>query len=193
MFTNKKFLAQFVLFLSLFVGLCLWVILGFKNLRHQALLSAPDRSMVEVRVVGESWLADLPDSQFGSESVNLNKSSDLAPKVFKMELVNSDASRAQGLSSRREIGSDGMMFIMPRPSRHVFWMKDMLFPIDIVWLSEGKVVDVTTAQLEKCSTCPDLKTYTPRVPADMVIEVPLGQAAVMGLRVGSRVEIQFAK
>lgn len=63
---------------------------------------------------------------------------------IKAEDATTKASRATGLSGRACIGQDvGMLFIFRLPGYYSFWMKDMKFPIDIVWISsQHKTVDV---------------------------------------------------
>jgi uncharacterized membrane protein (UPF0127 family) len=62
-------------------------------------------------------------------------------KELLVEVVNTEASTAQGLSLRNELISntgqkiDGLLFIFPQKEIRQFWMKDMLFNIDICWLN----------------------------------------------------------
>jgi len=64
--------------------------------------------------------------------------------TIKTEDATTKASRAIGLGNRACIGQDvGMLFIFRIPGHYQFWMKDMRFPIDIVWISpQHKAVDV---------------------------------------------------
>ncbi|OHB06180.1 MAG: hypothetical protein A3A26_01405 [Candidatus Zambryskibacteria bacterium RIFCSPLOWO2_01_FULL_47_14] len=56
-------------------------------------------------------------------------------KSIPVEIADSDAERAQGLSGRQVLETEtGLLFIFDEPGFHGFWMKDMKFPIDIVWL-----------------------------------------------------------
>jgi len=53
-------------------------------------------------------------------------------------LADTELKRIRGLSGRSEIGADGMLFLFPREDFHGLWMKEMLFPLDLIWLSERK-------------------------------------------------------
>ena len=60
---------------------------------------------------------------------------DLAIKsaVIEVELAMSDVKKQLGLSGRSNLPEDkGMLFVYDKPNFYSFWMKDMLFPIDII-------------------------------------------------------------
>lgn len=65
---------------------------------------------------------------------------------FIAELAETDAQREQGLSGRKSLGSDkAMVFLMDQDRQHCFWMKDMNFNIDIVWVDEtDKITAIET-------------------------------------------------
>lgn len=62
---------------------------------------------------------------------------------LKVEIVNSVESTQQGLSGRDEIGNDGMLFIFPESSMRTFWMFDMKFDLDFVWINGDEVVGLS--------------------------------------------------
>lgn len=62
---------------------------------------------------------------------------------LRVEIADTSAERMHGLSGRDRIGADGLLFVFPDNSSHGIWMKDMLFPIDILWLdAEGTIVHI---------------------------------------------------
>ena len=66
-----------------------------------------------------------------------------------------------------------MLFRYEQPGRHGFWMPDMHFDIDILWIRAGRIVHV-----EANVPHGDARTiYRPSEPADLVLEVPAGSAA----------------
>jgi uncharacterized protein len=112
-------------------------------------------------------------------------------KKLQLEIVNTPQSIEQGLSGRDEIGADGMLFIFDQSKIPQFWMKEMKFDLDLVWIRELIVVEIT-----ENVTAPDLNTplsqlttYTPKQPVDMVLEVEVGKAKEWGLMVGDEVLI----
>lgn len=100
-----------------------------------------------------------------------------------LELSKTAKQWEHGLSNRSDLGDvDGMLFIFPRYHIPIFWMKDMQFPIDMIWISDGKVVDIThNAEVE---TSDKLPTYSPRVPINMVLETAAGWAEQNNITVG---------
>ncbi|KKW22381.1 MAG: hypothetical protein UY71_C0006G0024 [Parcubacteria group bacterium GW2011_GWB1_52_7] len=93
------------------------------------------------------------------------------------EVVSSPFLRARGLSSRQFLGElEGMLFVFERPSRETFWMKDMLFPIDIIWIRSRTVVGAAENLQPPAEGTPDaaLSLYSSPVPVDQVLEVPAG-------------------
>ena len=57
--------------------------------------------------------------------------------VFSVDIADTSEERAQGLSGREALLSDeGMLFIFGESSTHSFWMKEMKFPIDIIFTRE---------------------------------------------------------
>jgi len=77
---------------------------------------------------------------------------------------------------------DGMLFVFEEEKRHPFWMKDMHFPIDIIWISgERKVLEITYGVSPE--TYPDI--FQPQQPVKYVIEVEAGRAEEINIEEGS--------
>ncbi len=96
-----------------------------------------------------------------------------------------------GLGGRDDLdGKDGMLFLFDFPGKHGIVMRDMRFPLDIIWLHEGRVVDMAPAiPIEPGVPEYALTSYSPRVDATMVLELPAGWAAAHDLRVGDTLRI----
>jgi len=61
----------------------------------------------------------------------------LPEKDISLIIVDTPQTRAQGLSGRENLPQNtAMLFIFEDPDTHKFWMRDMKFPIDIIWLDE---------------------------------------------------------
>jgi hypothetical protein len=109
---------------------------------------------------------------------------------IEVEVADTRERQRRGLSGRSELPEGrGMLFPYDRPDRYAFWMPDMHFDIDIVWIREGTIVDVThRARHDPPPGPPPL--YRPRVPADLVLEVPAGSARRSGWSPGDAVRVE---
>lgn len=101
---------------------------------------------------------------------------------YRAEVSRDTATRARGLSGRESLcQSCAMLFVFPTPGRQSFWMKDMQFPLDILWISDGVIVykesDVSPTSKEILS---------PEVISDMVLEINPNPR----IKAGDRVEKQ---
>ena len=110
---------------------------------------------------------------------------------LQVEVVTSQDSITQGLSGRAQLGSDGMLFILPRDSQPSFWMKEMKFDLDIIWLKNFMVVDMSPNVPHPAPTTPlnALPRYKPSVPVDMVLELPAGSIERLGLTEGKGINL----
>lgn len=66
-------------------------------------------------------------------------------------------------------------------------MKDMRFPIDILWIKDGKVTGFIENAPAPTSGTEDSKlpTYSSKTPVDYVLELPAGYAKQYGIKIGS--------
>ncbi len=106
-----------------------------------------------------------------------------------VEVRQTPAELQKGLSGRPHLdANEGMFFVFKTKARHNFWMPDMNFPIDIVWITGGKVVDID----HNVTNVFDPKQpvyYQPVVPVDYVLEVNAGFMKKNNLTVGSPVKL----
>lgn len=100
-----------------------------------------------------------------------------------VEIADTPENKQRGLSGRSSLPEgSGMLFIFDTDDEWGIWMKDMLFPIDIIWANtEGRVVGV----VENASPDSYPKVFSPSRPARYVLEVPAGFAAEHKIREGS--------
>lgn len=111
--------------------------------------------------------------------------------VVKVDVAASDHTRERGLSGREALRPDeGMLFLFPIPAKYTFWMKDMRFPLDAVWIKDGEIVDLSIG-VRPGEPGEQIPVFFPVVPADSVLEVPAGFAARHGLRLGMPVTVRI--
>jgi uncharacterized membrane protein (UPF0127 family) len=103
---------------------------------------------------------------------------------YSIDVMRTDVQRQQGLMFREGLGQGkGMLFVFDAEYIYPFWMKNMLFAIDILWLDKNKRVvymetNVPPCRSEACSV------YTPSVKAMYVLEIPAGDAAKHRINLG---------
>ena len=101
-------------------------------------------------------------------------------QVFPAEVAVTEAEQMQGLMYR-EWPPPIMAFPYTTAQYRRFWMKNTVSPLDIIFCKSNKVVGIFKG--EPMST----KLIGPDVPSDLVVELPAGTAAQLGLQVGDYV------
>jgi uncharacterized membrane protein (UPF0127 family) len=111
----------------------------------------------------------------------------IGDQQLQVEVVNTPQSITQGLSGRTEISSDGMLFIFPDLQERSFWMKEMKFDLDLVWIKHQKVIGVSEQVPKPATSTPLflLKKYPSPGIVDMVLELPAGKAAALNIGLDS--------
>jgi uncharacterized protein len=110
-------------------------------------------------------------------------------KKLEVEVVSDDIGLRNGLSNREEIGSDGMLFIFPVEQTTSFWMKDMKFDLDIIWIKSGIVTEITKNVPRPINKSDKLILYSPKSSIDMVLEVKSGDSDELGISVGDQITL----
>ncbi len=112
---------------------------------------------------------------------------DLGGKVKVLAyLLSTSEEKRLGLANQEDLGEkEGALFLYFKPVKPRFWMKGMLFAIDIIWISEDKtIVDIT----ENIAPETFPKTFAPKEPVKYVLEVKAGFAQKYNLKVGDKVK-----
>ncbi len=101
-----------------------------------------------------------------------------------VDVMKTSEEMKRGLQGRDGLGENqGMLFVFDRDFLHRFWMKDMKFAIDIIWLDRrGRIVTIASA-VPACKADP-CEVYSPVKEARYVFEVPSGFAVKHRLKVG---------
>ena len=116
-------------------------------------------------------------------------------QIISAFVAGSESEKAKGLSGRLGLReNEGMIFIFDTVGRYGFWMKDMKFPIDIIWIRGREIVGIEKnipPPVKSGSAHGDrfLKIYYPPEPVDMVLEMSSGGADFINARVGDEAEI----
>lgn len=110
--------------------------------------------------------------------------------TLSVEIADSEDERKNGLSGTKSLPkNDGMLFSFGQenvfPS---FWMKEMLIPIDIIWINDGVVVKIDKGvEPEPGKGISELTLYYPTEPIDYVLEVNAGFSDGNGIKLSDQV------
>ena len=116
--------------------------------------------------------------------------------TFDIEIASTTLEQTRGLSFRPSLGAnDGMLFIFGAGGVQSFWMKDMNFPLDMIWISGTTVVGFAQNVPAPASSTAlwSLPVYTSPNNTDKVLEVNAGTVAKYNIRVGDAVRIGATK
>ncbi|OGF27832.1 hypothetical protein A2331_07040 [Candidatus Falkowbacteria bacterium RIFOXYB2_FULL_34_18] len=110
--------------------------------------------------------------------------------TIPVELAVDQEKQWQGLSKREFLKeTDGMLFVFPRKQIRSFWMKDMNFPLDIIWISDNKIIKIDK-DLQPEGENPKNKYQTiQRV--DKVLEVNSGFTDKYKIKAGDEVKFYY--
>lgn len=113
-------------------------------------------------------------------------------REFHVDIADTPALQMQGLSGRPSLGeNEGMLFVFPENATRTFWMKDMNFPIDIIWIKDERIIGVAEhATPEPEASLFTLTRYESPGHADKVLEVSAGMFEEYGFAPGDAVEIR---
>ena len=121
------------------------------------------------------------DDNIQSKIIKLNNTS------FAVEVADTPETRRKGLSGREALPEGtGMLFVFDAPSRYGFWMKDMNFAVDIVWIDErSRVIDVEKEVTPE--TFPQV--FYPDQPVKYVLELPTGAVDKYQIATGTVIQL----
>lgn len=129
----------------------------------------------------------------GGQYVQIKRQSGiLAPNIsVSVRIANTEAEREAGLSGTEPLSlKEGMLFVFEKEGIYGFWMKDMNYPIDIVWISQDKKI----IHIEKNiipETYPEI--FRPSSSALYVLELSSGFCQKYGIKIGDTVKIPQIK
>ena len=100
--------------------------------------------------------------------------------AFQAEIAETIMQKAKGLAGRTSLGEQqGMLFVFTKLHTPTFWMFGMKFPIDIIWIKEGRVIGV-----ESNVPYDSMRLYRPTEPVQQALEVPAGTVQRYDIKIG---------
>jgi len=115
----------------------------------------------------------------------------IAGVELRVRVADTPNLRFRGWSNYQDMGGfEGMLFVFPERGQHTMVMREMLFPLDIVWVDGKSVVDIApNLQPDPAKIEAELTPYFSRAPSTWVLELPAGFAESHHLKVGDKPEI----
>lgn len=112
-------------------------------------------------------------------------------REFEVLVADSFFEQRQGLSDVKldELDADGMLFTFDGQDVRNFWMKDMEFALDVLWIKEGKIVDMDLGVPAPERGEEPRKMSSNPIGVDMALELPAGDVAKYGILAGMSVEV----
>ena len=108
--------------------------------------------------------------------------------TFYVAVANTEKVKEIGLSNTTSLPQDqGMLFPFSSPAFYAFWMRNMKFPIDIVYIANKKIVTIFPSVPAPKSASASLPIYKPNQPADTVLEINAGLSNKYHFSVGDAV------
>jgi len=128
----------------------------------------------------------IPSNRYSKAAVSVNG--------FKLiaDLAVTQDQQIKGLAIRNDVNeSEGMLIVFQHPSRQSFWMKDMKFPIDIIWLNANRSVVYIVSNLEPCPVRGYCPGYLPDSDSLYVLETSAGFSQRHNVRVGTQIQFHL--
>ncbi|MEI6528720.1 MAG: DUF192 domain-containing protein [bacterium] len=107
--------------------------------------------------------------------------------TWVVEIVKSELARENGLSNRLVLRQQqGMFFVFDAMDKHLFWMKNMLFPLDIIFIDDQwKIVEIDSNVAS--NSYPN--SFGGKVKSQYVLEINAGEAELYNLKIGDKVSL----
>ena len=115
----------------------------------------------------------------------------LGAQEYQVLVAKTLTQQYNGWSKHKDMGNaEGMMFVFNTRRQHTMVMRDMLFPLDFIWVDGKNIVDMApNVPIEPGKTEEQLTLYFAREPSTIVLEMVSGTIAKIGLKIGDKIEI----
>ena len=110
-------------------------------------------------------------------------------QTFSVIVAKTDKEKQIGLSETKKLDKNkGMLFVFDSADYYAFWMKNMKFPIDIIYVNGNKVT--TVIHQAQPTSLLNMPIYQPSEKSDKVLEINSGLSKTYNIKAGSVVKIQ---
>lgn len=138
-------------------------------------------TFIGVLLLGLIIISSLP------KFINSDRVLVIGDKKISLTVSDTELTRVQGLSGKDKLkDNEAMLFVFDESQKHGFWMKDMKFSLDIIWLDDHSRI-VYIEQNISPDTYP--KTFFPSTKSLYVIEANAGFVNENKLEIGNILNI----
>lgn len=107
--------------------------------------------------------------------------------VFNVQIADNIFKRQLGLSNRDLIEPNkGMLFIFKHKLKPMFWMLKMHFPIDVLWILDDKILDISQ-NIQPPTITGSINTMKPSVKINKVLEINAGDVKLYNIKIGDTI------
>ncbi len=115
-----------------------------------------------------------------------NATAQIGDSKINLIIADSDDERVKGLSGRNNLAKNqGMLFVFDKKDTYGFWMKNMKFPLDIIYIDDSTVVDLVVNA--KPASDSSLVIFKPEKPVNYVLELNAGDAKKYNIKKGTKI------
>lgn len=137
-------------------------------------------------VTGASCYSAPSEMDYGDQAIPFR----IGEELFSVTVRDDIYERAQGLSGTESLEEGtGMLFIFSGPSQQQFWMKDMNYPLDFVWIRDGFVVGLNENIPHPDANNGEIARVSSPEVVDMVLELNGGVIKDKGIKKGDEIEL----
>lgn len=109
---------------------------------------------------------------------------------FRALVLDTPQTQKQGLSGKtwdEFPGDHAAIFLFEKPQLQYFWMKDMRFPLDFLWVRDNQIIGIDENIPEPASNNNEIYRINSNDTADMVIELHAGTVKEFSIKIGDQI------
>ncbi len=139
--------------------------------------------IIGVFLIGALWY-------FGFRPASQNSYVKINDITVEVEIADDLTEQKTGLSNRESLAAgSGLLFVFEEKKVRSFWMKNMQFAIDIIWIQDDSVVHLSRNLLPEGAN--PTNQYSSNWPVNYVLEVNAGFVEANQIEVGDGVVIEY--
>lgn len=141
-------------------------------------------------IISQNYLQNR-DSNNSINSRSKTPTATINNHTFKLEVAKTQKEKGVGLSTKSTLEQNvGMLFPFDKPGYYPFWMKNMKFPIDIIFIRNGRIVTIHKNIKPPRNPNENPPIYNSKEPADIVLEINAGLSEKYKFKRGDIVKLE---